>query len=49
MFAVTTNTSGNPYTKWSKSLVNSSFASPTMDSDGIVYTMTVNGTLYAFK
>lgn len=49
MFAVTTNTSGNPYTKWSKSLVNSSFASPTMDSDGIVYTMTVNGTLYAFN
>jgi outer membrane protein assembly factor BamB len=49
MFAVTTNTSGNPYTKWSKSLVNSSFTSPTMDSDGIVYTITSDGTLYAFN
>ena len=48
MFAVTTDTSGNPYTKWNKSLVNSSSASPTMDSDGVVYTMTSNGTLYAF-
>jgi hypothetical protein len=49
MYAVNTDSNGDPYTKWQKNLGQGSYSSPTMDSNGVVYTVTTSGILYAFN
>lgn len=49
MYAINTDSNGDPYTKFQKNLGQALLSSPTMDANGIVYTVSGLGTLYAFN